>query len=134
MKEGSAHRAMTNPFSAPHATPVSPASTIAAASGSRQSASATPSTAPDRASTEPTDRSIPPVMTTSVMPVATRSTSGSWFAMVRTVVAVRKCSVAAPNPMTSAASTPRSAAYSESCRPSAPARVETSTVSGASPA
>ena len=32
----------------------------------------------------------PPAMTTSVMPVATSRMSGSWFAMVRRVVAVKK--------------------------------------------
>ena len=45
------------------------------------------------ASTDPTERSMPPVITTSVMPVASSSASGIWLASATIVVHEKKCSV-----------------------------------------
>ena len=47
--------------------------------GQPRSVMAIPSTAPESASTEPTERSIPPPIKTSVIPTATTSRSGTWL-------------------------------------------------------
>ena len=70
-----------------------------------------PSTAEDRAKTEPTDKSIPPTTSTNVMPTAIKVRSGTWFA-IDTNVAVRiKFSLNAPKITTSKASTASKPAY-----------------------
>ena len=60
-----------------------------------------PSTAPQRPRTEPTDRSIPPEMITSVMPAATIASAGIRLARAAKVATLRKLSVRGPNSTTS---------------------------------
>ena len=51
---------------------------------------ATLTTEPARASTEPTDRSMPPMISTKVMPTASTIRSGIWLARVLKVAYERK--------------------------------------------
>ena len=63
---------------------------MASGSGRRHSTSAIASTAEPSASTEPTDRSMPPAIRTSVSPTAITVSAGIWLASVVNVSRVRK--------------------------------------------
>ena len=63
---------------------------MASGSGRRHSTSAIASTAEPSASTEPTDRSMPPAISTSVSPTAITVSAGIWLASVVKVSRVRK--------------------------------------------
>ncbi len=96
MNEGSVHRTTIRPLAAPHARPVSRHRTTPPARGAPQLTTAMPSTAPDKAITEPTDRSIPAMINTNVIPTAAMVTSATWLARVRKVACVRKLSAERP--------------------------------------
>src|ERR1700744_5666688 len=49
------------------------------------------------ASTEPTDRSMPAMISTNVMPTAITTRSGIWLAIVLNVSYVRKCELSTEN-------------------------------------
>ena len=55
---------------------------MASGSGRRHSTSAIASTAEPSASTEPTDRSMPPAISTSVIPTVMTVSAGIWLASV----------------------------------------------------
>ncbi len=93
MKEGNRHRRETQPLKAPQSAPVLRASSTAAHSGQRHWAKATPTRAPHKPSTEPTERSISATIKTKVMPVATSIAAGIWLARVRKVSGLKKCRV-----------------------------------------
>ena len=65
-------------------------------SGSPQPATATPMMPALNAMTEPTDRSMPPTISTRVMPIVITVSAGSWFNSVVRVVSDRKLSAANP--------------------------------------
>ncbi len=90
MKGGSAHRTITSPLIRPQNMPAARHAATAAGKGNPRRSRHRPSTAPDRPSTEPTERSIPAVMSTKVMATAIRIAAGIWFAMAVKFVAVRK--------------------------------------------
>ena len=73
------------PQAAPQAAPVARQAGIAAQRGHPNFVNKTPMTAADNASTDPTERSIPPTINTSVMPTAMKVRSGIWLAMVDNV-------------------------------------------------
>ena len=97
MNDGMPNRTLTNPFSVPATSPMPMQSAAPAHNGHSQFTMATPSTAPESPSTEPTDRSMPPMMRTSVMPAATTASVGMRLARVLSVRAVRKFWLSAPN-------------------------------------
>ena len=109
---GTVRPTMSAPFARPATSPTATASAAHAAKGQCQSTNATPSTAPASASTEPMDKSIPPTMSTSVMPVAARASVGMRFAMAPNVAVVRNRPLNAPNNSTSATRITASARYS----------------------
>ena len=59
--------------------------------------------APERASTEPTERSMPAMMSTSVMPQAMMANGGIWLARVASVRVLRKLSLMIPKSAMSSA-------------------------------
>ena len=105
MNEGIPHPTVTRPLAAPATQPDTEASGTAATSGQPHAVSALPSTALLSASTEPTERSIPPMTSTNVIPIAITASAGIWFASVTRVTRVRKWSLSAPNSASSSAST-----------------------------
>jgi hypothetical protein len=105
MNEGIPHPTVTRPFAAPATSPAPSASGTAAINGQPHPVSALPSSALLSASTDPTDRSIPPTTSTNVIPIAITTSAGIWFASVTSVTRVRKCSLSAPKSTSSSAST-----------------------------
>jgi len=76
---------LTNPASAPTQTPSSTASGVGICSEKY-----TPHT-PDRATIAPTDRSMPPVRMTNVMPAASMPLIAVWRIMFKMLVHVKNC-------------------------------------------
>ena len=97
MNEGIDQATQTAPLRNPQAAPTARQSATDGQSGQPQPAMAIPSTAPESASTEPTERSIPPAMTTSVMPAATTIRSGTWLTTLWSVRQVQKFRLNSPN-------------------------------------
>ncbi|MBC7978042.1 MAG: hypothetical protein H7138_23925 [Myxococcales bacterium] len=93
MNDGTLSPTLIAPLTSPAEPPTPTASRVAAQNGHCQSASATPSTAPDSATTEPTERSIMPEMRMSVIPVETTTSVGMRLASVPKVRTDRKCSL-----------------------------------------
>ena len=90
MNEGIDQRTETMPLARPQIPPMPRQATSASQKGQAQSAMAIPRTHPERASTEPTDRSIPPITRTSVIPTETTVKSAIWLTMIRSVCPVQK--------------------------------------------
>jgi hypothetical protein len=90
MNDGTAQRTVTKPLIRPAARPIDRHTTTASSTGRCQSTSAIASTAEPSASTEPTDRSMPPAISTSVNPTAITVSAGIWLASVVNVSRVRK--------------------------------------------
>ena len=88
--DGSDQVTLTRPLIAPHAAPAASAASNAIGNGTCHFTMSVPSTAPDSASTEPTDRSIPPMTSTYVMPTAVSTVAGIWLAIVVNVFAEKK--------------------------------------------
>ncbi len=105
MNDGTLQVAQTEPLVRPQPAPTARASAADGPSGQPQRVMAIPSIEPESASTEPTDRSIPPAMTTTVMPTATTTRSGTWLMTIWRVCQVQKLRLARPKTPTSARST-----------------------------
>ncbi len=69
IKSGRLHRVISEPASVPNVTPISAARTAAAGIGT-PACSRSATETPESATTDPTERSMPPTMTTNVMPIA----------------------------------------------------------------
>ena len=76
MNDGTLQRVTMNPLNAPHASPVMRQRMHATHSGAFISMIAKPRTAPLSAMTEPTDRSMPAMINTNVMPTAMTVSDG----------------------------------------------------------
>src|ERR1035437_5160037 len=100
MNDGTPSRTLTSPFSVPAANPMPMQSAAPAHNDHSQFTIATPSAAPQSPSTEPTERSMPPMMSTSVMPAATTASVGMRLAIVPSVREVRKFWLSAPSSST----------------------------------
>src|ERR1035437_1612132 len=114
INDGTPSRTLTSPFSVPAANPMPMQSATPAHKDHSQFTIATPSAAPHSPSTEPTDRSMPPMMSTSVMPAATTASVGMRLAIVPSVRAVRKFWLSAPNSSSNPIQMASMAAYSPS--------------------
>ncbi len=90
MNDGTAQRTVTTPLIRPAPRPSATQSAIASGSGRRHSTSAIASTAEPSASTDPTERSMPPAISTSVKPTEMTVSAGIWLASVVNVRPVRK--------------------------------------------
>src|SRR5258708_1902247 len=97
MKEGIFHVTETTPVIAPH-NPATTNPPTAAGNGPHPRLTTAPLTAePATASTEPTDKSLPPIINTNVIPTDITSRSGISLVIVLNVFAVRKCLEMVPN-------------------------------------
>ena len=81
---------VTPPFTSPAARPTASASPTAGPSPHPHCASATPRSAPLKASTDPTERSMPAMMRTNVIPTEITVRAGIWLASVAKVSGVKK--------------------------------------------
>jgi hypothetical protein len=81
MKLATRKRTETKPLTQPQAAPVSMARGRAAGSGSFASTMASPRMDPEKAMTDPTDKSMPPVRMTKVMPTARTVSAGTSLAI-----------------------------------------------------
>ena len=97
MKDGIDQPTLTSPLAKPQTRPALTPSAAAAHTGHCQSTMATPSRTAPNASTEPTDKSMPPTISTSVIPTAITVRSGLWLATVASVWSVKKWSHSALN-------------------------------------
>ena len=108
MKEGRRHATEIAPVMVPHTSPVSSASAAAAGTGQCHCRMAAAEVAADSAMTEPTDRSMPAMMSTNVMPTAITASAGISLAMVMKVSTLQKYSDIHENSPTMPASTANS--------------------------
>jgi hypothetical protein len=106
MKEGIAQRMVTAPLTMPQSRPIPSAASAAqnrpvlmvmsksvcpkTTGWKRVPTMKAPMTVPARPSTEPTERSIPAMIRTYVMPTAITTVAGLWLAMVWNVAPVTK--------------------------------------------
>ena len=90
MKDGSRQATDTAPVTAPQASPVARPSAAAAGTLHFSCRIAAAVAAALSASTEPTDRSMPAMISTKVMPTAITASAGISLAMVTKVSRVRK--------------------------------------------
>ena len=102
INEGTRSRALIQPFTQPAKLPARIARSTATGTGTSQLSRAKPNTAPAKPSTEPTDRSIPAVMITRVMPAAMTVSVGIWLAKLEKVAAVKNRSLLSENRPTKA--------------------------------
>src|SRR6185369_2670736 len=116
MKDGIDKRTLSSPLSKPADKPTRPQSRALVQSDQCQSTIATPRTAPLRPRTDPTERSIPPMIRTSVMPAETTVRVGMLLASVLKVLTVRKFLLNPPNRIRRANQTRTRAPYSLSFR------------------
>ncbi len=130
MNEGNPRRTVSSPFRAPQAVPTASARSAAGASPRPSLTRPIPRAALLKAITEPTDKSMAPIRSTKVRPTEAITSSGTWFAMVRRVGAVKKRSVTREKPSTRAASTSSKASASLPMPGGPSARVMRSVASG----
>ena len=78
MNGGSFARVMSRPLPKPHAAPTTTARTIASGNGRFLSFASQPMTIIESAKIEPTDRSMPPMTMTAVMPIAMIPRTVTW--------------------------------------------------------
>ncbi len=97
MKLGSRQATDTAPVIAPQIRPVARPSSAASGTGRCHCRMAAAATAALSASTEPTERSMPAMISTKVMPTAITASAGISLAMVTKVSTVRKYSLRLPN-------------------------------------
>jgi len=90
MKEGMRTRVTRSPFTAPHASPMATPARVANGVGHLHHWSAMPPTTPESASTDPTERSMPPVSITKVSPAVTAARTETWARRFLRFVSVRK--------------------------------------------
>ena len=105
MNDGIDQRTVTRPLTRPASTPTPTQAESARGTGQCQRVSVTPRTAAPSAITDPTERSMPPAISTSVMPTTITASAGSWLASVVNVTRDRKCSLVTLKSATSTAST-----------------------------
>ena len=94
MKGGSRPTVISRPLIRPHASPIASAIAIPTGAG-RPLSSASARPIPAKASTDPTDRSMPPEMITNVIPMATMAFRAVCSSTLSRFETVRKCGVAA---------------------------------------
>jgi hypothetical protein len=97
MKLGRRQATETAPVTVPQTRPVASPSSAATGTESFHSRMAAAVTAALSASTEPTDRSMPAMISTKVMPTAITASAGISLAMETKVSRVRKYSLIVPN-------------------------------------
>ncbi len=105
-KGGIRSRVMTRPLNAPQAAPARTPAHIAGTTG-RPALTAIADTTPDSASTEPTDRSIPPVMMTMVSPIPSSPMTDVCNSTVSPLLTDRNAGLAIAKPMISRTSVSR---------------------------
>ena len=105
MNEGSRHATEIMPVMVPHTRPVASASAAAAGTVQPHCRMAAAEVAAASAITEPTDKSMPAMMSTKVMPTAITARAGISLAMVMKVSALQKYSDSDENSATMPAST-----------------------------
>src|SRR5471032_2592488 len=109
MNDGRRQATVTAPLIAPTTTPVSIASSVAGSSDQFHCSIAMPAMAAASAIVEPTDRSMPAMISTKVMPTAVTATAGMSLAIVTNVSLVKKyslCQLKKPIISASATSSP----------------------------
>ena len=90
MNDGIDQRTVTRPLTRPASTPTPTQAASASGTGQCQRVSVTPRTAAPSAITDPTERSMPPAISTSVMPTTITASAGNWLASVVNVTRDRK--------------------------------------------
>ena len=94
MNGGRRPSAITSPLASPHAAPTASAAPTAAGAG-QPAFNAAASTTPENATSDPTERSIPPDTMTNVMPTATIALMEVCSITFNAFETVRKCGVSA---------------------------------------
>ncbi len=105
MKLGRRHATDTAPVTVPHTSPVARPSAAATGTGSCHCRMAAAVTAALSASTEPTERSMPAMISTKVMPTAITASAGISLAIEMKVSRVKKYSLSEPKSTTMPTST-----------------------------